>query len=163
MSDWPNVKCLVIFWAFEMQMNVIFGVDYIILTVKLIQEARIHSYMLFVQEWLMCSRHTLTNENSVRKILTRILFLPLNNLGSTVLCLCISVRESQGWVFHLRVCTLYFLSHLRTKSNKKVAAIAISLEGFEEAQWPGHQNALLEPTQLHKHLSVLEWWPFICL
>lgn len=30
-------------------------------------------------------------------------------------------------------------------------------------QWPGHQNTLLEPTQLCRHLSLHEWWPYICL
>lgn len=115
-----------------MQMNVIFGVDYYTDCKANPRGKNTLLCALSVQEWLMCSRHTLTNGNSVGKILTRILFLPLNNLGSTVLYLCISIRESQGWVLHLRVCTLYFLSLLRTKSNKKAAAIAISLEASEK-------------------------------
>lgn len=46
-----------------------------------------------MQEWLMCSGDTLTNGNSVRKIPTRILFLPLHDPGSIVRCLCISLRK----------------------------------------------------------------------
>lgn len=86
----------------------------------------------------MCSGSTLTNGNHARRLPTRILSLPLNNLGSIVLCLYISGRESQGWVLRLKICTLYFLSLLRTKSSMEGAATAISLEAFGEAQQPGH-------------------------
>lgn len=71
-----------------MQMNVNFGVDQIILTVKLTQEAGIYC-MCSGENGLHVQEIRLTNGNPVRKIPTRILFLPLNNPGSFALCLCI--------------------------------------------------------------------------
>ena len=70
-----------------------------------------------------------------------------------VLCSKISVREAQG--SGLRHVYFHF-SEPRSTRMELLAAISISWASFGEAQWPGHQSALLEPTQLRRHLAQPE-------
>lgn len=117
--------------------------------------------VLSAREWLMCSRSPLKDGNSGLKIPTRTFFLPLNNpdFPGPLSLMYPSFREAQGWVFRPRICTLCLLSPLRTKNNTNGAACCYFhlLRLLWRAPGPGHQNALLEPTQLRRHLSRHEW------
>lgn len=130
------------------------------LTVKPLQEAGMY-WMYFLGKNGYVFRKYSKNGNPVRKIPTRILFLPLNNLGPLP-CVCIPWGP-QDWASCLRVSRYIFFHFSEPKAEWREVLPSDISETLEGAQWPGHQNALLEPTQLHRHLSVLKWWPFICL